>query len=127
MLPAPVQKPRIPIWVGGNWPHRGPIRRAARWDGFIGGKAHAEEDDWRMTHAETRALLADIARERTNPDPVDIALGGGERGADIEAERALIAAQAEAGATWSMEYVTPEAGGVEGMRALIASGPIRAS
>ncbi|MGN6089017.1 MAG: LLM class flavin-dependent oxidoreductase [Actinomycetales bacterium] len=31
-LPRPVQRPRIPIWVGGSWPNRAPFRRAARWD-----------------------------------------------------------------------------------------------
>ena len=34
-LPTPVQKPRIPIWVGGGYPNRGPTRRAARWDGSL--------------------------------------------------------------------------------------------
>ena len=28
-LPTPVQTPRIPIWVGGFWPNRRPMRRAA--------------------------------------------------------------------------------------------------
>lgn len=31
--PRPVQTPRIPIWVGGGWPLKGPTQRAARWDG----------------------------------------------------------------------------------------------
>ena len=35
MLPPPVQHPRVPIWVGGEWPNRGPARRAARWDGTL--------------------------------------------------------------------------------------------
>jgi alkanesulfonate monooxygenase SsuD/methylene tetrahydromethanopterin reductase-like flavin-dependent oxidoreductase (luciferase family) len=33
--PAPVQRPRIPVWVAGRWPKRRPLRRAARWDGFF--------------------------------------------------------------------------------------------
>ena len=33
--PVPVQQPRIPVWVGGEWPHRRPVRRAARWDGLF--------------------------------------------------------------------------------------------
>jgi len=33
LLPRPVQKPRIPIWIGGGYPNSGPVRRAARWDG----------------------------------------------------------------------------------------------
>jgi alkanesulfonate monooxygenase SsuD/methylene tetrahydromethanopterin reductase-like flavin-dependent oxidoreductase (luciferase family) len=125
LLPAPVQWPRIPIWVGGNWPHRGVIRRAARWDGFVGGKAHAEDEDWQLTPAEVTALIADIARERTSPDPLEIALGGAERGPDIEVDRARITELAAVGATWWVEYVTSEAGGLEGMRARIAGGPIR--
>lgn len=125
LLPTPVQTPRIPIWIGGNWPHRGVIRRAARWDGFVGGKAHAEDVDWRLTPDEVRALIADIARERTSPDPVEIVLGGGERGPDPERERDMIRGLAEAGATWWSEYVTPELGSVAAMRAHIAGGPLR--
>jgi alkanesulfonate monooxygenase SsuD/methylene tetrahydromethanopterin reductase-like flavin-dependent oxidoreductase (luciferase family) len=33
--PRPVQTPRIPIWVAARWPHRRPLRRAARWDGLF--------------------------------------------------------------------------------------------
>jgi alkanesulfonate monooxygenase SsuD/methylene tetrahydromethanopterin reductase-like flavin-dependent oxidoreductase (luciferase family) len=33
--PAPVQRPRIPIWVATRWPHRRPLRRAARFDGVF--------------------------------------------------------------------------------------------
>ncbi len=33
--PLPIQRPRIPVWVAGRWPHRRPIRRAARWDGMF--------------------------------------------------------------------------------------------
>jgi alkanesulfonate monooxygenase SsuD/methylene tetrahydromethanopterin reductase-like flavin-dependent oxidoreductase (luciferase family) len=33
--PAPVQRPRIPVWVAGRWPNRRPLRRAVNWDGFF--------------------------------------------------------------------------------------------
>jgi alkanesulfonate monooxygenase SsuD/methylene tetrahydromethanopterin reductase-like flavin-dependent oxidoreductase (luciferase family) len=33
--PRPRQRPRIPVWVAARWPHRRPIRRAARWDGVF--------------------------------------------------------------------------------------------
>lgn len=125
LLPAPVQRPRIPIWVGGNWPHRGVIRRAARWDGFVGGKTGATGDYELLTPTDVIALIADIARERSASEPPEIVLGGAERGPDIEADRARIAELAAAGATWWAEYVTSEAGGLEGMRARIAAGPIR--
>jgi alkanesulfonate monooxygenase SsuD/methylene tetrahydromethanopterin reductase-like flavin-dependent oxidoreductase (luciferase family) len=34
-LPAPVQRPRPPIWVAGVVPHRRPFERAGRWDGVV--------------------------------------------------------------------------------------------
>jgi alkanesulfonate monooxygenase SsuD/methylene tetrahydromethanopterin reductase-like flavin-dependent oxidoreductase (luciferase family) len=33
--PRPVQRPRIPVWVAARWPHRRPLRRAARYDGLF--------------------------------------------------------------------------------------------
>jgi alkanesulfonate monooxygenase SsuD/methylene tetrahydromethanopterin reductase-like flavin-dependent oxidoreductase (luciferase family) len=33
--PPPVQRPRIPVWVATRWPHRRPLRRAARFDGVF--------------------------------------------------------------------------------------------
>ena len=35
LLPASTQRPRPPVWIGGFWPHRRPMRRAARWDGAV--------------------------------------------------------------------------------------------
>lgn len=35
LLPLPVQRPRIPILVGGLWPKKGSVRRGARWDGIM--------------------------------------------------------------------------------------------
>jgi alkanesulfonate monooxygenase SsuD/methylene tetrahydromethanopterin reductase-like flavin-dependent oxidoreductase (luciferase family) len=33
--PAPLQQPRIPVWVASRWPKRKPLERAARWDGMF--------------------------------------------------------------------------------------------
>jgi alkanesulfonate monooxygenase SsuD/methylene tetrahydromethanopterin reductase-like flavin-dependent oxidoreductase (luciferase family) len=33
--PVPVQQPRIPVWVAGEWPHRRPVLRAVQWDGLF--------------------------------------------------------------------------------------------
>lgn len=33
--PAPVQQPRIPVWVAGRWPNRRPVARAIAWDGLF--------------------------------------------------------------------------------------------
>jgi alkanesulfonate monooxygenase SsuD/methylene tetrahydromethanopterin reductase-like flavin-dependent oxidoreductase (luciferase family) len=34
-LPAPVQRPRPPVWVAGFVPNRRPFERARRWDGVM--------------------------------------------------------------------------------------------
>ncbi len=124
-MPVPVQKPRIPIWIGGNWPNQGVMRRAARWDGFVGGKLHGDQEDWHLTPAEIAALVADINRQRTNAIPCEIVLGGGSRGSDLARERVIIRSSAETGATWWMEYIHPDLGGLDGMRERIKSGPVR--
>jgi alkanesulfonate monooxygenase SsuD/methylene tetrahydromethanopterin reductase-like flavin-dependent oxidoreductase (luciferase family) len=114
--PTPRQAPRIPIWVGGRWPNKAPMRRAARWDGvcpYIG-------RDW--TPADVRALKAYIERHRTEPTPFDIAVSG-RRQLDPEQDKALRLSLAEAGVTWYGEYVPPA--GVEEMRAAIERGPLR--
>jgi len=122
-LPLPVQTPRIPIWVGGNWPHQGVIRRAARYDGFCGGKVYGKGESWCMTPAEVQALKASIEGQRSVATPFDIALGGAERSTDWEQERATIKSLAEAGATWWMEWIAPC--GLEEVRARIKQGPLR--
>ena len=50
VLPTPVQRPRIPIIIGGLWPYRKPFQRGARWDGIMphfpgDGVLPAEGDD----------------------------------------------------------------------------------
>src|SRR5919201_378758 len=35
LLPPPVQRPRVPIWIGGYLPRRPPVRRAPPWGGAV--------------------------------------------------------------------------------------------
>jgi alkanesulfonate monooxygenase SsuD/methylene tetrahydromethanopterin reductase-like flavin-dependent oxidoreductase (luciferase family) len=122
-LPAPMQRPRLPIWVGGGWPKRGPLRRAAKWDGVIPYK-HSDTWTWEdLTPDEIRAMKASIEREREFSTPFDIAVGGRSRRADWEAERAWIRSVAEAGATWWTESISTVP--LEEMRAQVAAGPLR--
>lgn len=122
LLPRPAQMPRIPIWVGGIYPRKGPIRRAARWDGACLYKTTGED----MTPADVRALRADVDAHRSTQAPFDIALGGRHRGDDWEQERALIRSLAEAGATWWIEYLPPTLyRSPDEIREAIARGPLR--
>ena len=64
-------------------------------------------------------------RRRGTDTPFDIVLGGRQRDADWEQERALINSLAEAGATWWIEYLPPELGSLDFIREAIARGPLR--
>jgi len=114
-LPKPLQTPRIPIWVGGNWPRKGPVRRAMRWDGFLPADPMKPED--------VRKLRALVQNRRTTLGQFDIAIGGRERSADWDRERATIKSLADAGATWWLEGVEPA--DLDAMRASVKRGPLR--
>jgi alkanesulfonate monooxygenase SsuD/methylene tetrahydromethanopterin reductase-like flavin-dependent oxidoreductase (luciferase family) len=58
--PTPVQRPRIPVWVAGRWPHRRPLHRAARWDGFFPIDLEGP-DDLAVFAAEIRDLRAGLS------------------------------------------------------------------
>ncbi|MGE5227876.1 MAG: LLM class flavin-dependent oxidoreductase [Planctomycetaceae bacterium] len=61
--PPPVQRPRIPIWVAGSWPHRAPFRRAARYEGVIPVAAGGELVP---TVEEMREVIAEVRSHRTS-------------------------------------------------------------
>lgn len=125
LLPKPVQMPRIPIWIGGGFPLQGATQRALRWDGSCmyldtrGGPWR----DWAPDDVRTLRTMAQ--RQRGPVAPFDIVLGGRQRGANWEQERALINSLAQAGATWWIEYLPPELGALDVIRKAIARGPLR--
>ena len=100
LLPAPVQRPHPPVWIGGFWPHRRPIRRAVRWDGVVplfltARHGHAPSLD------EVRDLVGYVHQLRAGgpDDPFEVVLGGASPGDRGEA-RDLVGPLADAGATW---------------------------
>jgi alkanesulfonate monooxygenase SsuD/methylene tetrahydromethanopterin reductase-like flavin-dependent oxidoreductase (luciferase family) len=101
-LPRPVQRPRIPIIVAGYWPNRGPIRRAARWDGMyvlFPYPTEAWED-------KARALVAELRSLRPDPDaPFEYFDGG--RTLDDGPDPDDPALSADIGATWWVESLDP--------------------
>jgi alkanesulfonate monooxygenase SsuD/methylene tetrahydromethanopterin reductase-like flavin-dependent oxidoreductase (luciferase family) len=121
-LPAPLQKPRIPIWIGGVWPRPGPVRRALRWDGACLYKLPPEAD---FTPQDVSELAALARTRRKTKTPFDIAVGHAvwQREKDPGRERANIRALEEAGATWWSEYVPPDT--QKTMARYISKGPLR--
>jgi alkanesulfonate monooxygenase SsuD/methylene tetrahydromethanopterin reductase-like flavin-dependent oxidoreductase (luciferase family) len=97
LLPATVQRPHPPIWIGGFWPNRRPMRRAARWDGAAPLFASAKHGVIPPLD-EVRDLVAYIAQQRRNEEgPFEIVLGGAT---DPTKARDQIGPLADAGATW---------------------------
>jgi alkanesulfonate monooxygenase SsuD/methylene tetrahydromethanopterin reductase-like flavin-dependent oxidoreductase (luciferase family) len=120
-LPRPIQIPRIPIWVGGGWPLKGPTQRAARWDGSRLYKHQAGS----MTPDDIRALQAFVKQERGSLEEYDIVVSTNRQNGNGEEGRAYVSSLAEAGATWCAEYLPPNIGDLATVHAHIARGPLR--
>jgi hypothetical protein len=96
-----VQRPRVPIWVGGFWPNKAPMRRAARWDGAIPAMAGMESARPPEV-SEVRELVLFLrgcrAENGLADRPFDIVIGGMSRGGS--AGRDLVGPLADLGITW---------------------------
>jgi alkanesulfonate monooxygenase SsuD/methylene tetrahydromethanopterin reductase-like flavin-dependent oxidoreductase (luciferase family) len=109
MLPVPVQQPRIPIWVGWLWPRKRPIDRAARWDGAVPYAMHEDGSFADISPDDLRRMRQLIDERRTADGPYDIVASGPNLEAltDSRAREAL-REYADAGATWTFQYIPPE-------------------
>ena len=81
-----IARPRIPVWVATEWPHRRPVRRALRWDGLF---------PTRLPGPEALAeLTGEIRASRPAADPFDVIV-------DLPPGDDL-GPWAQAGATWAV-------------------------
>jgi len=119
-LPAPVQKPRIPIWVAGTWPSKPPFRRAARFEGVVPISGDIETP---LMPSQVRDLVAFIKSVRASDAPFEVIQSGSTTGENPEQDRAIIASYEEAGATWWFESRVPWRTSVEQLRQRIRLGP----
>ncbi|HEU4999547.1 MAG TPA: LLM class flavin-dependent oxidoreductase [Lapillicoccus sp.] len=102
--PAPVQQPRVPVWVVGAYPARRSLERAARWDGLLATKTGDGPDD--------AFTPDDLAQATAAVREIRAAHGLGWDGYDVVAEgvsepgpagNAEVARWVEAGATFWVE------------------------
>ncbi len=99
--PTPVQTPRIPIWVGGNWPNKRPFRRAARWDGVVPIVPQGNfDDDW-------RDLVAYVKQHRASDEPYDIVYSGQTSITNADEDQQQLQKATDLGATWWIEDISP--------------------
>jgi hypothetical protein len=116
--------------VGAFWPHKRPVRRAARWDGIF---------PLFDTRDPTRALrelvecVGYVRSHRTTDDPFDIVQSGITPGDDRAKAREIVSRHAQAGVTWWLEAIAPyrlgrsfeEPWDLEPLRERVLQGPPR--
>ncbi len=128
--PAPVQSPRIPVWVVAAWPRPKSVERALRWDGILPAKMNANGTFTEMTPDDVREMRTYIETRgmetrRTAATPFDIIIEGSTPGDDPSAAATHVRPYAEAGVTWWNEAMWGAAGGTEAVRERIRQGPPR--
>lgn len=122
LRPRPVQRPRIPIWIGGSLMRRGPRERALRWDGAC--LYRVSPPGWEDLKPDDVRTLRRLAQDRRGDDAFVVAVGGRPRREDEDAEIDYVAALDEAGADWWHEYIPPSMP-LDAARARIRGGPLR--
>ena len=116
LAPLPLQRPRVPIWIGGEGAPA--LRRAARWDGWL---APATNPDGTMAKSPKRIteMVAEIRRHRTTDAPFEVAVDGYSESGDPTLPRAYGAA----GATWWLESIHGMRSPLDENMARIEAGP----
>jgi alkanesulfonate monooxygenase SsuD/methylene tetrahydromethanopterin reductase-like flavin-dependent oxidoreductase (luciferase family) len=104
--PVPVQRPRIPVWVAGEWPNRRPVRRALQWDGYFPIGMPGPD--------ELAELVGEVRQARPASDRFDVIV---EIPPDDDLGR-----WARAGATWAVTDFGMQPA-VAGVRDFIEAGP----
>lgn len=133
LAPAPVQVPRMPIWVAATLPAKAGVRRAARWDGVVPVRlprrrkaevaGATDWSEWWLDAAEFATLVNDVEALRTTTVPFDFVASGRVAHCTEAAALALVAGYAEAGATWWLEWVDEAPGTADATLAAIRRGP----
>lgn len=124
--PRPVQRPRVPVWVVGAWPHKRSMRRTIRWDGLV---VQALGPDGKPATGpevlpEIVAWVREARSEAGLDGPFEIVVDGSTATDDLVAASAIAGVHEAAGATWWTEadWTNPSP---EALRARIQAGPPR--
>lgn len=118
-LPKPVQKPRIPIIVGGGYPNTAPFKRAARFDGVFPINPDYPKP---LTPEMLRKVLKIILNDRGNLTNY-VVMVGGETLDESEKEANKVKPFLEAGANWWLESLSGLRGGIEENMKRVKAGP----
>lgn len=111
----PVQRPRIPIWIGGDLLVSGVRRRIVRWGGCCAYKGPIGRDLGPITPEDVHEIRELVAAEHGGLDQFDMKVSTSDDPEEI-------AALAAAGATWWGRWVEPDP---DRVRDAILQGPPR--
>jgi hypothetical protein len=119
--PAPLQQPRVPIWIPGVWPRMKSMQRVLKCDGLLPAKMNAEGKFEDVTPDDVRAMKAYIDAHRTLTTPFDIVVEGKTAGLSAAEKQEKLDAWQAAGITWWVESLWGSS--EEETRAIIHQGP----
>jgi alkanesulfonate monooxygenase SsuD/methylene tetrahydromethanopterin reductase-like flavin-dependent oxidoreductase (luciferase family) len=100
--PTPVQRPRIPIWIGGN--SHGALKRAAKYDGWVTGGPSPSAGDPGLTLDEVGDRVKYIQSNRVADAPLDVAYAF-EFPEERRRMEELTNKAEEAGVTWMLDGI----------------------
>jgi len=122
LLPAPLQRPRVPVVVAGRWPNRRPFRRAARWDGVFATHELVGHDETMTVEQLTEIIDYTNAHRAGNDQLFEVIIEGQTSGAGRR-DYETVAPYARAGLTWWVEKLGWFRGSLDETRARIQAGP----
>jgi alkanesulfonate monooxygenase SsuD/methylene tetrahydromethanopterin reductase-like flavin-dependent oxidoreductase (luciferase family) len=103
-LPTPLQQPRIPIWVAGNWPHKAPFRRASKWDGVV---PILNPQEGQNPLSQMKELVQFVRDTRGSLDNYEIVYGAPPAPRNRDRMEETILPFIKAGVTWWNEQIYP--------------------
>ncbi len=116
LAPLPVQRPRVPVWIGGeSYPA---LRRASRWDGWVVGGDN-ERAEMVKTPGQIAEKVAYLQQHRSDTSPFDVALTG----CSAPGKNTFVHEFAAAGVTWWLESLHGFRGSFDELLARVRSGP----
>ncbi len=118
-LPTPIQRPRPPVIVAGVWPIKAPLRRAARWDGYIPLCLQPNWEPGEFTVEDVAEIKRQL-EELRDGRPAEIVIAE-ECKREVDWDR--IAALADAGATWYHVGIGTRKMSIADVHDLVKEGP----